>query len=74
MKVPIPAQYDKFLSFFQGENYKELPPISMRNVTHEFGRLDLGKYVFRNDPEESFRKVNLKGELFEEEGIIHHQV
>ena len=74
VKVPIPAQYDKFLSFFQGENYKELPPISMRNVTHEFGRLDLGKYVFRNDPEESFRKVNLKGELFEEEGIIHHQV
>lgn len=67
VEVPIPVHYDEFLSFFQGSNFKELPPISMRKVTHKFGRLDLGKYVFNNNPKETFREVNIHGELFEEE-------
>lgn len=67
IEVPIPVHYDEFLSFFQGSNFRKLPPLSMRKVTHQFGRLDLGKYLFTNTPEESFREVNIKGELFEEE-------
>ncbi len=63
MKVPAPVGYDNFLRFIYGEDYKNLPPISERNGTHNFPRFDLGEYIVSDNPDG--KNYNFNGELFE---------
>ena len=45
----IPSDYNRFLSFFYGKDYYMLPNISNRKPAHNIIRIDLGKYLFKND-------------------------
>lgn len=65
--VPIPTGYDEYLTFLYGPNYRPLPRLSSRLNAHKIARLDLGKYLFEDSPVQSFRKVDIRGELFESE-------
>lgn len=42
-KLPIPKEYDKYLTFLYGD-YKELAPLSTRLGCHDIKLCDLGKY------------------------------
>ncbi|MCQ2462384.1 MAG: hypothetical protein MJ177_03135 [Clostridia bacterium] len=64
-KYPVPAQYDKYLTFFYGKEYMSIPPIFKRLSGHGFARMDLGEYIYNADVKA--RKLNINGELFEEE-------
>lgn len=64
-EVPIPTGYHEYLTFLYGENYKPSPRLSSRLGAHKIARLDLGKYLFSNNPEQTFRSLNINGELFE---------
>lgn len=65
--VPIPSNYPGYLEFLYGENFRPEPSISSRLGAHKIARLDLGKYLEENDPEKTFRSVDIRGELFESE-------
>ncbi len=67
IEVPIPKGYDGYLKFLYGPNYIKRPPIRYRLASHDFYRLDLGKYAFCNNPSENFRKADIKGELYDSE-------
>ncbi len=67
IKAPIPVDPVPYLTYAYGESYGELPPFSKRCCPHNFARIDLGKYVFRDEEAKPFREVNVKGELFESE-------
>lgn len=66
-QAPIPTGYHEYLSFLYSENYRPAPPISSRLAAHKIARLDLGKYLFENSPKQTFRAVDIRGELFEVE-------
>lgn len=65
MKVPVPAGYDGYLRHFYGEHYMELLNISKRVSGHRIARMDLGGYLYSDDPAHDFRDVNMAGELYE---------
>ncbi len=65
--VPIPSEYPEYLSFLYGKDFRPSPNISARLGAHQIARLDLGKYLLENDPEQTFRSVDIRGELFEDE-------
>lgn len=66
-EAPIPTGYHEYLTFLYGPKYRPAPRLSSRLGAHKIARLDLGKYVFENDPKEKFRSVDIRGELFETE-------
>lgn len=41
-RFPVIAEYDKYLTYLYGD-YKALPPISKRHISHDIIRLDLGE-------------------------------
>ncbi len=43
VKLPIPKEYDKYLSYLYGD-YMEMIPVSLRHVSHDIIRMDLGEY------------------------------
>ncbi len=65
--LPIPVGYDEYLRHWYGENYMDLPPISVRNSGHNLSRVDLGKYltVFGYEKSE-YLDAHINGELFDE--------
>jgi len=42
--LPIPKEYDKYLTYLYGD-YMKLLPVSRRRVSHDIVRIDLGKYA-----------------------------
>ncbi len=67
MKAPIPKGYDDYLRHFYGDHYMELLPISKRASGHHIARIDLGGYLFSDEPDGGFRDVNIEGELYEQD-------
>ncbi len=65
--APIPADYTNYLTFDYGPNYLPEPPLSKRVAPHNFARIDLGEYVFETDTTVNYRKVDVRGELHEQE-------
>ena len=65
--APIPEDYTNYLTFDYGPNYLPEPPLSKRVAPHNFARIDLGKYVFETDITINYRKVDVRGELHEQE-------
>ena len=65
--LPIPDGFEEYLTFIYGGDFREEPAISARQGTHQIARLDLGKYLLSDDPPQTFRAVDLRGELFEKE-------
>ena len=65
-KAPVPVGYDEYLRHFYGDHYMELLPVSQRASGHPIARIDLGAYLFHEDGDDSFRDVNILGELNEE--------
>ena len=65
-KAPIPVDPKPYLEYAYGPNYMELPPFNKRKCPHNFARIDLGGYVF-GETDNSFREVDLRGELYESE-------
>lgn len=43
VKLPIPKEYDKYLRYLYGD-YMEMIPVSLRHVSHDIIRMDLGEY------------------------------
>ena len=43
-KLPIPKEWDKYLSYLYGD-YMEMIPVSERHVSHEIVRIDLGRFI-----------------------------
>ena len=43
-KLPIPQEWDKYLSYLYGD-YMEMIPVSERHVSHEIVRIDLGRFI-----------------------------
>lgn len=66
-KAPIPKGYDGYLSHFYGPKYMEWLPISKRVSGHHLARIDLGANAFCDGPVGRTRKVDIRGELFEQE-------
>lgn len=66
IKAPIPIDPAPYLNYAYGPNYMQLPALSQRRCPHNFARIDLGKYVFDVNEEQTFREVDIRGELFEE--------
>lgn len=67
IKAPIPVDPTGYLNYAYGPNYMEKPNLSNRRCPHNFARIDLGKYIFDEKGETSFRDVDINGELFEKE-------
>lgn len=64
--LPAPADYDGYLRHWYGDNYMELPPVSVRNSGHNLRRVDLGRYITRfGYPEGEYLKADVKGELYD---------
>ena len=68
--APVPEDSYPYLNWVYGENYMQKPPLSQRRCPHNFGRIDLGKYVFDIDEERKYRDVDIRGELFESDTEI----
>ena len=64
-KAPIPVDTTNYLTFDYGPNYLPEPTLSKRAAPHNFARIDLGQYIFSTNPDEKWREVNVRGELFE---------
>ncbi|MBQ3329926.1 MAG: LicD family protein [Ruminococcus sp.] len=43
-KLPIPKEWDKYLSYLYGD-YMDMIPVSERHVSHEIVRIDLGRFI-----------------------------
>ncbi len=67
VQAPIPKGYDGYLRHFYGDRYMELLPVSKRVSGHQLARIDLGGYLFADEPDSKFRHVNIDGELYEQE-------
>ena len=67
VKAPIPIDSYPYLFWVYGARYMEKPALCQRRCPHNFGRIDLGKYVFDIDGKTAFREVDIRGELFENE-------
>ncbi len=67
IEVCIPKNPKPYLVFDYGEKYMNLPNYGNRRCPHDFSRIDLGKYVFDSKENKKFRKVDIRGELFEGE-------
>lgn len=67
IKAPIPVDCTGYLNYNYGPDYMEMPNLSNRRCPHNFARIDLGKYIFDKIGETSFRNVDVRGELFEDE-------
>lgn len=67
MKAPIPKGYDQYLRHLYGDHYMEILPISQRTSGHHMARIDLGGYLYTDQPNQSFPNVNLSGELYEQD-------
>ena len=65
--APVPKGYDGYLSHFYGPKYMEWLPISKRVSGHHLARIDLGARIFGEGAGRRERKVDLRGELFEQE-------
>jgi phosphorylcholine metabolism protein LicD len=65
--APIPEDYTNYLTFDYGPNYLPEPPLSKRVAPHNFARIDLGQYIFETDTTAKYRKVDVRGELHEQE-------
>ena len=65
--APIPVDYTGYLNYAYGPDYLEKPNLSNRKCPHDFARIDLGKYIFDKTGKESFRDIDIRGELFEKE-------
>lgn len=65
--VPIPEGYDDYLTHWYGTNYMNLLPISKRNSGHNMERIDLGEWIIEGETRKEFRKVDFRGELYENE-------
>lgn len=64
IEAPIPKDPVPYLLFDYGESYMQHPVYGKQICPHDFARIDLGGYVF-GEKENSFRDVDLRGELFE---------
>lgn len=64
-KAPIPVDCTGYFNFVYGSGYMQKPNLSNRKCPHDFARIDLGKYIFDVNEKESFRDVDIRGELFE---------
>ena len=55
IELPIPAEYEQYLTHWYGKKYMNIPPIEKRNSGHTLSRIDLGNYLYeeieRNDSE-----------------------
>lgn len=65
IKAPSPIDPAPYLNYAYGPNYMQLPTLIQRRCPHNFARIDLGKYVFDINEEKPFRKVDIRGELYE---------
>lgn len=43
-KLPIPKEYDKYLTYLYGD-YMKMIPVSERHVSHDIKQIDLGEYA-----------------------------
>jgi lipopolysaccharide cholinephosphotransferase len=68
--APVPANPTGYLIYDYGDGYLAPPPYCKQIAPHNFARIDLGKYLYVEDGDVSFRNVDLRGELFEKE-ITH---
>lgn len=66
-KAPIPVDPTGYLNYAYGPNYMQLPTYSKRSAPHSFARVDMGEYIFENKTKAQFRRVDIRGELYEEE-------
>lgn len=66
-KAPIPFDCTNYLTFDYGPNYLPEPPLSKRAAPHNFARIDLGEFIFKTSTEEKWRRVDVRGELYEKE-------
>lgn len=46
-RLPVPAEYDKYLNYLYGD-YMSMVPVSLRHVSHDIVRIDLGAYLNYN--------------------------
>ncbi len=44
VKLPVPKEYDKYLTYLYGD-YMDMIPVSLRHVSHDITRIDLGEYT-----------------------------
>lgn len=44
VKMPIPKEYDKYLTYLYGD-YMKMVPVSERHVSHDIKQIDLGEYA-----------------------------
>ncbi len=70
VKAPIPIDSYPYLYWVYGANHMQKPALCQRQCPHNFGRIDLGKYVFDIDGKIKYRDVDIRGELFESEEEI----
>ncbi len=66
-KAPIPVDPTGYLNYAYGQNYMSLPTYSKRSAPHSFARVDMGEYIFQNKEKPCFRRVDIRGELYENE-------
>lgn len=43
-KLPIPKEWDKYLSYLYGD-YMDMIPVSERHVSHDIVRIDMGRFI-----------------------------
>ncbi len=65
VQLPIPKNYEKYLTHFYGKNHMSLPPVSSRISGHNFRRLDFGEYLYSDEYKGLIPKIDLRGELYE---------
>lgn len=70
IKAPIPVDPVPYLNYAYGPNYMQQPVFSQRQCPHNFARIDLGKYVFDHRETAPFRRVNIRGELYETDECV----
>ncbi len=65
VQLPIPRNYEMYLTHFYGKNHMSLPPVSSRISGHNFRRLDFGEYLYSDECTGIIPSIDLRGELFE---------
>ena len=53
IELPIPSEYEQYLTHWYGKEYMKMPPIEKRNSGHTLSRIDLGSYLYEemdNEP------------------------
>lgn len=64
-QLPIPKNYEKYLTHFYGKKHMSLPPVSSRISGHNFRRLDFGEYLYSDECTGAIPKIDVRGELYE---------